>query len=301
MIQAVLHDPELQDYRVLSTTGADGMTFMAPKDAGLAAAYDRVLKSLGSFPGLQWDVPTIDGVLALPLARWAAIYPLVQAEVSRANGAPSYLRLMDILGIRYVSTNSPIAVEHLSLFAQDGPNGLSIYRNDTARPRFQIYAHATFVGSTQDALSELKATRQPLLSLERGFSSTRPRTKRDMACADWNRNQLRIQILEARSMHYRVIADTPCDAWLFLADANYPGWTASVNGVAQPVYTAQVLGKAVHLSAGRNHVQIDYVSRSFYVGAALTSMTFLILVSIGFWVWRTRSAMARQRGRQVSS
>ena len=79
-------------------------------------------------------------------------------------------------------------------------------------------------------------------------------------------------------MRYRVSADVSQDAWLFLADANYPGWEATVNGVTQPVYSAQVLGKAVRLQAGRNEVVMRYVPRSFYRGAALSGVTLLLMM-----------------------
>jgi uncharacterized membrane protein YfhO len=72
----------------------------------------------------------------------------------------------------------------------------------------------------------------------------------------------------------------PRDGWLFLADANYPGWEATVNGVKQPVYSAQVLGKAVRLAAGRNQVTIRYVPWLFYIGAALSAATLLLVSGI---------------------
>jgi hypothetical protein len=295
MIQTVLKDPSLQDYRVLSTTGADGMTFMSPKDPGLASSYARVLRSLGSFPGLQWNEPTLDGILALPLARWAAVFPVVQTEISAAAQMPTQLRLMDILGIRYVSMNSPTAIKSLSLIAQDDPLGLSIYRNGTARPRFQIYFHATFVEGIHDALTTLTGARRPLLVLERSYSGEKPQTARRETCEDWNRDHVYIKVIKASVTHYGVNADVPCDAWFFLADANYPGWRASVNGVAQPVFSAQILGKAVHLNAGHNRVLIDYVPRSFYLGAAITCVGVLVLLLIGARSWRASVARSNRR------
>jgi uncharacterized membrane protein YfhO len=78
------------------------------------------------------------------------------------------------------------------------------------------------------------------------------------------------------AMRYKLNVTVDRDAWLFLADANYPGWQATVNGVDQPVYTAQVLGKTVHLSAGRNEVVIRYVPWSFYIGATLSGASLLL-------------------------
>jgi uncharacterized membrane protein YfhO len=89
-------------------------------------------------------------------------------------------------------------------------------------------------------------------------------------------------------MRYKVNVNVPRDAWLFLADANYPGWLAAVNGLRQPVYSAQVLGKAVPLKAGRNEVTIRYVPRSFYGGATLSGLTLLLVLGILLWPFMLR-------------
>ena len=80
------------------------------------------------------------------------------------------------------------------------------------------------------------------------------------------------------AMRYRVNVNMPREGWLFLADANYPGWESTVNGKVQPVYSAQVLGKAVRLQAGRNEVTIRYVPWSFYIGAVVSAATLLLIL-----------------------
>ena len=92
-----------------------------------------------------------------------------------------------------------------------------------------------------------------------------------------------IKVIEAQAMRYRVRVNMPREGWLFLADANYPGWEATVNGKAQPVYSAQVLGKAVRLQAGYNEVTIRYVPWSFYIGAILSGLTLVLVLLILFW------------------
>lgn len=81
-------------------------------------------------------------------------------------------------------------------------------------------------------------------------------------------------------MRYRLNVEVEREAWLFLADANYPGWQATVDGVRQPVHTAQVLGKAVRLHAGRNVVTIRFVPWSFYAGAAVSGVALLLALFI---------------------
>ena len=89
-----------------------------------------------------------------------------------------------------------------------------------------------------------------------------------------------ISVLEADSMRYKVNVNVSKNAWFFLADANYPGWKAYVNGIEQPVYCAQVLGKAVQLKAGLNKVIIEYVPWAFYIGVCVSSLTLIVLILI---------------------
>ena len=79
-------------------------------------------------------------------------------------------------------------------------------------------------------------------------------------------------------MEYSVKVEVHRDAWLFLADANYPGWEATVNGQPRTVYSAQVLGKAIRLDDGQNNVLIRYVPHAFYWGTGITVFSsFLVL------------------------
>ncbi|HYP38804.1 MAG TPA: YfhO family protein [Chloroflexia bacterium] len=74
--------------------------------------------------------------------------------------------------------------------------------------------------------------------------------------------------------------------WLVLADPNYPGWLATVDGQEAETYTAYHLLRAVPLPPGKHVVVFSYLPTGFAIsatisGAALLALVCLLLVS---WV-----------------
>ena len=280
VVRAIAAEPDVQDFRVMDDSFGGFVTFFPPKDPNIAAGYRRLLKTLSPFPmALQWKVPTINGVTALPLSRNILIMPTLKAEVLRGEGSHPGLRLLDIFGIRYISRDDPLSTIGLTLYAKDSEQNVFIYRNNDAKPRFQVYWNAVIVDTPEQALAGLQVAQSEKIFIEkrRGERLTLP-----AECATCAEAKPAIKVIEAQAMRYRVSVNMPREGWLFLADANYPGWEATVNGKAQPVYSAQVLGKAVRLQAGRNEVTIRYVPWSFYIGAAISAVTLLAMLSILF-------------------
>ena len=77
----------------------------------------------------------------------------------------------------------------------------------------------------------------------------------------------------------RVAADVNSDAAgiLVLADLNYPGWTAEVDGRPAPILFADGYLRAVALSAGPHRVLFRYRPMAFYAGAAVSLVALALL------------------------
>ncbi|HQW19188.1 MAG TPA: YfhO family protein [Rhodocyclaceae bacterium] len=278
IVRAIAAEPDRQDFRVMDGSTGGLMTMLGPTDPSLAFNYRRLLTALSPFPmSLQWKIPSINGVLALPLLRRTMLDLVLEAEVNGTSGNRTGLRLIDILGVRYISRDAPLANPGLALYAQDREHNVFIYRNATAKPRFQVYSNARSVGTPEQALAGLQAESTETLFIEMPTAKNLTQIVPCPTCA-----APRIKVVEAMATRYKVNVEVAQDAWLFLADANYPGWQATVNGVEQTVYSAQVLGKAIRLKPGRNAVVIQYVPWSFYGGAALSGATALLLILIFF-------------------
>jgi hypothetical protein len=291
LVREVIKDPQLSSYRVLSLTIADAMTLnTSPKDPGLRDDYARVLKSLSYLPSMRWGVPTFNGQLALPLARWKDLEPTLQQEAHGNVDNLSGPRVIDVLGVRYVARLSPAITRGFRLIAQDGADGLLIYKNAHAQPMFQLYGDAHPVENSHVSLERLRAAPSRQLFVEKSFTGEVPAP--GAACDQRLLTKLPVQVATWSSTLYELDVELPCDAWLFLADADYPGWEATVNGTAQPVYPAQVLGKAVQLKQGRNHVELVYHPRMFYLGAAISTCALVVLLSLALMRVRLRQTRA---------
>jgi uncharacterized membrane protein YfhO len=63
---------------------------------------------------------------------------------------------------------------------------------------------------------------------------------------------------------------------LVLAQANYPGWRATVDKNPVPLWKANYAFQALEVPAGRHEVQVYFQSRSFEIGAVISTASMLI-------------------------
>ena len=66
------------------------------------------------------------------------------------------------------------------------------------------------------------------------------------------------------------------DSWLVLADTDYPGWHASVDGVDTPIYRANLNFRAVQVDAGQHDVRFEYRPDWLLPGALVSAVSLLI-------------------------
>lgn len=74
--------------------------------------------------------------------------------------------------------------------------------------------------------------------------------------------------------------------WLVLADADYPGWQASVGGAPASIHRAHGLFRAVWIPAGPHTVNFTFAPVSILLGLAVSALTGLGVA--GYAVWRVR-------------
>jgi hypothetical protein len=86
-----------------------------------------------------------------------------------------------------------------------------------------------------------------------------------------------------------LVASLASPSWVVLADTFYPGWSATIDGVATPIHPADLLFRAVFVPAGTHRILFRYEAPAFHLGLALA------VVGLGlsaFLIVRTRMRRA---------
>jgi hypothetical protein len=92
------------------------------------------------------------------------------------------------------------------------------------------------------------------------------------------------QVQEMHPARVVVTAELGCPGLLVLADTDYPGWRASVEGRAAPILAAYGVFRGVVLPAGKHRVEFKYQPVSVFAGFALTgAFSFATLL-----LWRSK-------------
>lgn len=76
--------------------------------------------------------------------------------------------------------------------------------------------------------------------------------------------------------HLRIEVEAPARGFLVLADQDYAGWHATVNGTPAPILRANYLFRLVEVPAGTSTVEFIYRPASLIVGAAISSLAIAI-------------------------
>ena len=63
--------------------------------------------------------------------------------------------------------------------------------------------------------------------------------------------------------------------YVVLADTQYPGWQAEVDGISAPVYVADGLFRAVFVPDGTHRVAFRYVSWPLRIGHGVSRVTLV--------------------------
>jgi hypothetical protein len=107
-VQMIRQDSDYRLYRTAIKNVSSGFVFLPSNHPELDMNYRVFLDSLSPFPGVIWGIPSIDGVLALALNRRQILESQLQAELIGESTAEPGQRVLDNVGVRYVSYGGPV-------------------------------------------------------------------------------------------------------------------------------------------------------------------------------------------------
>jgi hypothetical protein len=279
-IEAVDH---WRDYRLFDNSIVGGYGFTDSRAPELPNQMRRMMESVSAMTNLMWGLRSFNGALALPLRRQVLAETRIREEIDGPTDNPAGSRLADLLAVRFITVDRPSTAPGFRPFWSDPALGTEIIENIAARPRFQLYTRHITVNSPDEALAAIEALTSPLLVIENPSDARQPEPADGEPDPAGDAAPGHFDIVTAKPTAYRVDIAATRPLWFFVADANYPGWTATLDGKRAPLFSAQLLGKAVAIPRGQHRLEISFVSSTFQIGlgVSIVSMVGVVILLAG--------------------
>lgn len=278
IVQRIQGDVLNNNHKLIDLSARGGVVFIHPWAPELKTAMHDVLMRALPSTNVLWNVASIDANLALPLSRQKLTRQKMEDEILGMDATQPGNRLIDYLGICYIITDvvhPTTGIEPLII------DSITFLENKYVLPRVQTFTRYEMANSADDALNRLKQSKEPTLILEPPFHKKESIKGLPASTAINISDALEISSSKITNVAYKFDVHARQPGWLFIADANYPGWQADIDGQSTPVYSAQVLGKAVFVPSGIHKITVEFKPRSFMIGLFLMFLTLLILLIFG--------------------
>ncbi|MCG3147277.1 MAG: hypothetical protein PCFJNLEI_00716 [Verrucomicrobiae bacterium] len=174
--------------------------------------------------------------------------------------------VLNLLNVKYFYSDQTNALpaDQFPLIVES--NGLRLYRNEQALPRFFFVTHAEVIPS------------HPAVSARLIQSDFNPRTtvvlEESPPPLSGGGTQAEIQVSQYRGGRVDLAVTTTSAGLLVISDTYYPGWKAWVDGKPTKIFRANSALRAIYLPAGQHLVKLRFVPVTFLVGAAVSVLTF---------------------------
>jgi len=237
----------------------------------------------------SFDLPAGEEVVRL---RWKTGPARVQAiHVEALNSSAHFL----LRGLTLIDERSgafqPLTVSDGGHWRLVHSGDVKVYMNPEVLPRAFVAHQARVVSDDTAALAALRSPDfQPATTviLSSGNNLTSAGGGSD-----------RLTVLNYQPEHVSIEAELDSPGILVLSDSDYPGWHAQVDGRDAPILRANLLFRAVALSAGHHRVEFVFDPLSWRLGLALTSASVLaLLATSGIWLAKRWIRPARTQADQ---
>jgi hypothetical protein len=196
---------------------------------------------------------------------------------------PTRLRLLDLLGTRYVMqplSDPALRVPGLRL-VHDGPDA-RLYRSAGTQPRAAVVGAQDVVGSGDAALATIAA---PGFELARTVVAEKPVAGLSRGAAAPAGSARIVPGDDPDRLDVDVVAHRP--GMLVVSDAWDPGWKATVDGHNADVQRVDYVMRGVTVGPGTHRVEFRYRPWSFTAGWIVSLAALVALLGALLW-WRRR-------------
>ena len=233
---------------------------------------------------LLFGLPSVDGYDSLHPRRYDEYWNLVEGSKQEPGPyANVFVRpqaysstLASLLGVRYVAATRPVDTRDVKQVYRDE---IGIYENTSALPRAFLVGKGT-LAEPAEVLKRLVArdfdpSSEVLIEKNSGTSAIPVEA---LSGGDSSSPAGQVTITSYRRNEVVVRAHVTRTSWLVLADTNYPGWHAVVDGREQPVYTADHILRSVPLVPGSHEVRFWFQPSSFVPTLAVSALCLLVVL-----------------------
>ena len=253
--------------------------------------------------GMVLDLENASGYDSVPIWRYVEFlhllktgrrypWPALKEDLAAIGVHNLRSRMVDLMNVRWLLAEQPPDARWALRFRPPAVTGapaarfepswdqrMKVFENTTVMPRAFVAYRASVPGSDEALGARLTAPgfdpgAEIFLEEPPGieFGPPRPYTAAK-------------RITTAR--HHLVIeADAAAPGILFVGDAFYPGWSATVDGAPAKLLRADYAFRGVALPAGHHRVEMTYTSRPVAVGGLLSLAALLSLLFLGGWAGR---------------
>ncbi|MBN1313745.1 MAG: YfhO family protein [Anaerolineae bacterium] len=180
----------------------------------------------------------------------------------------------NFLGVQYVITDGEAPGDATFVPAHQTNEGLAIYENSQALP-MALVVHKVVVVEEQSQAWELVHAADwdaRAVAYIEGGSPLEGQTPKGKETLTYTR-------YEANRIDLKVSTDTP--AYLVLSEVYYPGWKATIDGQAVPIYRANSAFRAIYIDqAGEHDVSLVFRPITVYAGLAISIVTALATIGM---------------------
>jgi hypothetical protein len=273
------------DSKVLASPPSAAVRFLRER---LDGRYRMVavpwLVGLPSTPSL-FGLPDIRAIEAVPAARYVqylqGIAPSVSWFYMQHTGDVVRHPLLDLAAVRYVVRGftpepPPLLEDDPAIPRVYRDERVAIYENTAALPRARIAHAAVRVRDSAEAFARL--TEAAAAGTHAAAAGLVDRINVEPS-ADGHPPPEAPAVTEPASEDVQLVdngdpdrvelvASLASPGWVVLADTFYPGWSATIDGVATPIHPADVLFRAVFVPAGTHRIVFRYEAPAFHLGLA---------------------------------
>jgi hypothetical protein len=98
-----------------------------------------------------------------------------------------------------------------------------------------------------------------------------------------------IRLVRYEPTHLTLETNAPTPTVAVVSEIFYPGWTATVDGIAQPIHLTNFLLRGVAVPAGRHRIEMQYRAPAARNGALISLCTLLLIILLSVFARRARS------------